>query len=284
MVSTRRAVFVTLPVFFTLVAVVFQVVTCVGGLDRAGLRDLYFLRMNTSNIVPASETPYASTLNTVAQRLGLQNFYQTSLFTYCYGNATTNGTTLGPVTGCNASSIHYAFSPVKIIENSLAIGAQVNVPTDVQNAMTLIDRASTALKVLCIAGACLAFVVLLLSPCVYASRLGTFFVWLIAVLSFLANTAAAVVAQIMYTVVRNIINEDVTEFNVIVTLGTTLFALIWVAAGASILCMLLMTFAICCCPPHPHDRLSHRDRKRLDKERIAALSPSTLSTSTMGRR
>lgn len=268
-----RGLFVSLAIFFAVVTVVFQVVTTIGGLDRAGLRDLYFLRINTTSIIPTTRTPLAGALNTIASELGLQDYYQTSLWTYCYGrieNANVND--FGPIAGCNATSTSYYFNPIEIIANSLYTGATVTIPQDIQNDLDLIRRFSTALKALCIAGACLGFLTLVFSPAAFVSRLASFFVSLLALLSALCNTVAAIIAQILFVIVRNVINDNIQDLNVEASLGTTLFALIWVAAGASILSFFLLTFTICCCAPGSNGGRRSRRRERELAEKEAQLA------------
>ena len=253
-----RSVIVSLAVFLAVVTVVFQVVTTIGGLDRTGLRDLYFLRINTTNIVPETRTPLAGVLNTVASELGLQDYYQTSLWTYCYGRIANNDVAdFGPIAGCNASSTSYYFNPVDIISQSLYSGASVAIPEDIQNDLDLIRRFSTALKALCIAGACLGFLTMVFALAAYGSRLASFFTSIVAFLSAACNVVAAVIAQVLFVIVRNVINNNIEDLNVEASLGTTLFALIWVAAGASLVTFVLLLFTICCCSPG--------DRKRRDR-------------------
>ena len=71
--------------FFLFVAVIFLILLQISGTsNRHLLRDWYFIRLDLSNIVPSS-VPNFALINTIAQTLGLHDFYQVGLWNFCEG-------------------------------------------------------------------------------------------------------------------------------------------------------------------------------------------------------
>lgn len=103
--------------FFLFVSVVFLVLVQIGGVrNRSIIRDWYFIRLDLSNIVPSS-VPNFALINTIAQTLGLHDFYQVGLWGFCEGNEGEG------VTFCSKPQTLYWFNPVEILRNELLAGA-----------------------------------------------------------------------------------------------------------------------------------------------------------------
>jgi hypothetical protein len=68
-----------------LLSFVFLVLILIGNThDRSVLRDIYFFKLDLSNIIPLS-APNAMLINSIAQTLGLHDFYQVGLWNFCEG-------------------------------------------------------------------------------------------------------------------------------------------------------------------------------------------------------
>jgi len=103
--------------FFLLCSVVFLILVEVGNTKSTGLvRDWYFLRLDVSNVVPAS-VPNFTLLNSIARSLGLHDFYQVGLWNFCEGYKAQG------VTYCSPTQTLYYFNPVAIIQSELLAGA-----------------------------------------------------------------------------------------------------------------------------------------------------------------
>lgn len=103
--------------FFLFVSVIFLILVNIGGTyNKAVIRNWYFLKLDLSNIVPAS-VPNSGLINTIAQTLGLHDFYQIGLWGYCsgYGNE--------GVTFCSEPKTLYWFNVVEILTDELLAGA-----------------------------------------------------------------------------------------------------------------------------------------------------------------
>lgn len=100
-----------------LVSVVFLILVEVGNTSVGkNLNKIYFLKINVSDIIPVS-VPDANLINSIAQSLGLHDFYTVGLWNYCEGY-TNEGTT-----SCSSPETLYWFNPVEIIQSQLLAGA-----------------------------------------------------------------------------------------------------------------------------------------------------------------
>ena len=80
------------------------------------LNKIYFISIDLADVIPTS-VPNASIINSIAQTLGLHDFYNVSLWGYCEGYFGQG------VTDCSKNEALYWFDPVKIILGELLVGA-----------------------------------------------------------------------------------------------------------------------------------------------------------------
>ena len=100
-----------------LLAVIFLVLVEIGNIsNKAVIRNTYFLQINLANVIPET-VPNAVLINSIAQSIGLHDFYQVGLWNYCAGY---NGQ---GITDCSTPQTLYWFNPVQIILNQLLAGA-----------------------------------------------------------------------------------------------------------------------------------------------------------------
>lgn len=116
--ATRtRKTFALLTSFFLFIAVIFLVLLEIGGVrNQSIIRNWYFIRLDLSDIVPSS-VPNFQLINTIAQTLGLHDFYQVGLWGFCEGYEGQG------VTFCSEPETLYWFNPIEIIQNELLAGA-----------------------------------------------------------------------------------------------------------------------------------------------------------------
>jgi hypothetical protein len=116
--ATRtRKTFALITSFFLFVAVIFLILLQISGTyNKTLLRDWYFIRLDLSNVVPSS-VPNFALINTIAQTLGLHDFYQVGLWNFCEGYKGEG------VTYCSHPETLYWFNPVEILRNELLAGA-----------------------------------------------------------------------------------------------------------------------------------------------------------------
>ncbi len=116
--ATRtRKIFAILTSVFLFVAVIFVIMVEIGNTsNRSILRNIWFIKLNVTNVVPASFAQ-AGLVNSIARTLGLHDFYQVGLWNFCEGYNSQG------VTGCSPTQTLYWFNPVQIIVNELLAGA-----------------------------------------------------------------------------------------------------------------------------------------------------------------
>lgn len=116
--ATRtRKRFALLSALCLFISVIFLILVQLGNTyNRAVLRDIYFIKLDLSRIVPDA-IPNAPLLNTIARTLGLRDFYQVGLWNYCEGYRGEG------VTYCSTPRTLYWFNPVQILMSQLLAGA-----------------------------------------------------------------------------------------------------------------------------------------------------------------
>jgi hypothetical protein len=100
-----------------LISVVFIILVEIGNTSvNRTLNRIYFINIDLSNIVPLS-VPDATLINSIAQTIGLHDFYTVGLWNFCEGY---NGE---GTTDCSNPRTLYWFDPVSILQNELLSGA-----------------------------------------------------------------------------------------------------------------------------------------------------------------
>lgn len=84
--------------------------------NKPVLRDTYFFKLDTANVIPES-VPNALLINSIAQSIGLHDFYQVGLWNYCEGYDDSG------ISDCSNPKALYWFDPVSILLNELLAGA-----------------------------------------------------------------------------------------------------------------------------------------------------------------
>ena len=115
--TRNRLIFSLLTSLLFLIALVFLILVELGNTAayHAVVGSIYFLKLDLSHIIPQA-VPQATLINSIARTLGLHDFYQVGLWSYCegYGN---------DITDCSKPKTLYWFNPVEIILNQLLAGA-----------------------------------------------------------------------------------------------------------------------------------------------------------------
>lgn len=116
--ATRtRWIWALLSALLLLISVIFLILVEVGNIgDRAVSRDTYFISIDLSHIVPVS-VPNSLLINSIAQTLGLNDYYHVGLWNYCAGNIGTG------LQYCSKPTTLWWFNPVEIIQSQLLAGA-----------------------------------------------------------------------------------------------------------------------------------------------------------------
>jgi len=233
---TRKLSIITSILLF--LAVIFLIVVEIGSTSVGNLTSIYFLRLNLSRIVPSS-VPNAVLLNTIAQSIGLHDFYQVGLWNFCEGNVG------GGITHCGKPHTLYWFDPVSILLNELLAGATIAIPAQVVTYLHILKVASQVMFGLFMTGIVLCFVVAILLPfcrrgaAIFGASVGT-------LLACLCTTLATIIATAIFTIIT-IAATSVTELNIGAEVGKLMLGLMWTASGLTIVAFLLQSTLCCCC-------------------------------------
>lgn len=104
-----------------LITVVFLIVVELGNTQVGRLNNVYFIHLDLANIIPVS-APNSNLINSIAQTLGLHDFYTVGLWNFCEGY---NGQ---GTTDCSPTQTLYWFNPVEILQSELLAGATSTSP------------------------------------------------------------------------------------------------------------------------------------------------------------
>ncbi|KAJ5297867.1 hypothetical protein PENANT_c012G10279 [Penicillium antarcticum] len=265
--------------FLYLVAWIFLVLVVIGNIsNKPVIRSTYFLYLDLSNIIPVS-VPNAVLINSIAQSIGLHDFYTVGLWNFCegyYGQG---------ITHCSKPETLYAFNPVDIILNELLSGASIALPSDIQEPLALARTASHWMFGLLLAAAVLNFVMIFVGPLAVSSRhpqtvkywadaynpvngngehapggkpphRRRTFIWLRAlpllILTFftaLITIVGSAVATVMFVIFANVFSNADPSINIKAHVGTQMLVFMWIASGFSLLAFILQIGSCCaaCC-------------------------------------
>ncbi|KIW42458.1 uncharacterized protein PV06_06007 [Exophiala oligosperma] len=237
-----------------LLSTIFLILVEIGNInDKAVIRSTYFLRISLADIIPSS-FPNAAFINSIAQTIGLHDFYQVGLWNFCEGYDDQG------ITYCSPAKTLYWFNPVDIILNELLAGASITLPTEVVDVLNLVKLASRWMFVCFLIGTILSFLCVFLAPLGFSKRprwqhkaRRIFFRQLpITVLTFAAllfTAAASVIATVMFVIFQDKFS-GAEDLNIRAYLGKPMLAFMWVATGFNLMGFLMQIgtcCGVCCC-------------------------------------
>ncbi|KAK5138312.1 hypothetical protein LTR08_003373 [Meristemomyces frigidus] len=239
--ATRtRLCWALLTSFLLLISVVFIILVEIGSTGaKPVLKDIYFLKLDLTNIIPLT-VPDAVLINSIAQSLGLHDYYSVGLWGYCEGYVGQG------ITQCSKPKTLYWFNPVEIIQSELLAGASIALPAQISSILGLIRVVSHWMFGLYLAGVCLSFVMMFLVPLSVFTRWATFPIMFFTFFAALCTTVATVVATVLFVIAKNAVTS-VSQINISANIGVEMFAFMWIGAATSILAWLIMLGQCCCC-------------------------------------
>ena len=240
--ATRtRLLFAIFTSLLFLIALVFLVLVEIGNISASSsiLGSIYFIKLDLSDIVPQS-VPNFQLVNSIARTLGLHDFYQVGLWNYCQGYG-------DEITDCSDPQALYWFNPVEIILSQLLAGATIALPTAILDALDLVKLASQWMFSLFMAGACCSFVAIFVMPLSVYTRWATLPIAIFAFLSALMTTAATLIATVMFLIFKNVVQDAEEDINIEASLGTKMFAFMWIAAVCTMVGWIVQLSLCCCC-------------------------------------
>ncbi|KAF2740685.1 hypothetical protein EJ04DRAFT_481892 [Polyplosphaeria fusca] len=226
--------------FFLFITVIFLILVEIASTrNTSNINSWYFIRIDLSHIIP-NTVPNFTLINTIAQSLGLHDFYQVGLWGFCEGYKAQG------VTFCSNPQALYWFNPVEILRNELLAGASINLPADINDILDLIKIASQVMFGFFLTSACLSFVLMFVVPFSVFSRWAALPIAILTFINALLVTVASIIGTAMFIIFRNVI-AGVSELNISATIGSYLFGFMWTATAFAIFAWLVQTGLCCCC-------------------------------------
>jgi len=200
-------------------------------------------------------------ITSIAQELGVHDFYSYHLMDYCEGyykpgpvaNATLSKSDISKnVTSCSNETGFWNFDPREIIQRELNESghSSINLVTDLDwpedinkglHALRVAARAMFVLYCIAIAFIGIAFIVAVISI-FFAGRLSALFNVVIDWLAFIVVGIASAIATAIVVKGTDIINDHGHEIGVSAQRGTKFLIITWVATGLMLLASMVWCF------------------------------------------
>ncbi|KKF93358.1 SUR7 family protein pun1 [Ceratocystis platani] len=207
----------------------------------AGVRGLYFYRLELANIIPES-SPNSQLLNSVARSLGLHDFYQVGLWNFCEGYNDEG------ITYCSPRKAFYWFNPVDVIMSELLAGAQIALPMELVNALTLLRIASKVMFALFLIGIILNFLLIFASLLAIRSRAWSIPLISLSLISTLMIGAATILGTVMSVTAKYAVQLQ-SELNIRGVISSAMLAAMWIASILTAASFFMHCSLGCCLRP-----------------------------------
>jgi hypothetical protein len=265
-----------------IISLVFLILVMIGNInDMPVIRNTYFLRINLANVIP-NTVPNAVFINSIAQSIGLHDFYQVGLWNYCEGYI------YDGITHCSNAQTLYWFDPVEIILNQLLAGASIALPTEVTDILDIVKLASEWMFACFLVGTCLTFICIFVCPMGFSKKprwqhkarrifLRQLPITIVAFLAALFTTVATVIATVMFVIFRNTF-AGAADLNIEAHIGSEMYAFMWIAAGFNLIGFFMQIgtcCGVCCCTGRKKaERLSRHaiETQQVQNSRLRASS------------
>jgi hypothetical protein len=146
---------------------------------------------------------------------------------------------------------------VETLLDELLSGATIALPADISNILKLIRIASHIMFGFFLTGIFMNLVSIFIAPIALYSRWWSFPLTIWTFIAALLTTAAAIIGTVMAVVFRNVATSQ-TSLNIGASIGTDMFAFMWIGAGASIIGFVIHLGMSCCCASRRDVRTGRR--------------------------
>jgi hypothetical protein len=233
---------------------IFLILVLIGNINNnVVIRSTYFLKIELANIIPAS-VPNAIFINSIAQSIGLHDFYQVGLWNFCEGY---NGQ---GITHCSKTKTLYWFNPIDIILNELLAGASITLPTEIIEVLHLVRLASAWMFCCFLVGTCLTFLCILFAPMGFSHKprwqhkakrifLRQLPITILTFAALLFTAAASVIATVMFFIFSDKFS-GAADLNIHANLGVPMLAFMWIGTGFNLIGLIMQIgtcCGVCCC-------------------------------------
>ncbi|GAB1313927.1 SUR7/PalI family-domain-containing protein [Madurella fahalii] len=219
---------------------IFLVLVLIGNTyPRAVLNSIYFFKLDLADIIPMS-VPNARLINSIAQSIGLHDFYQVGLWNFCEGYENVG------LTYCSEPQTLYWFNPVEILMSELLAGATIALPTQIITILSVLRISSQIMFGFFFTACILTFFLIFLSPFAVSSKWVSLPLAFTSFLSMMLALSASAVATAI-SLAFKYAAEAQSELNIRAEVGVKMFAFMWLATGFSIWAFAVHAGMGCCC-------------------------------------
>ncbi|KAK4190647.1 SUR7/PalI family-domain-containing protein [Podospora australis] len=251
--KTRR-IFALTATFAYIVSWIFLVLVMIGNTyPKAVLDSIYFFKLDLADIIPMS-IPNASLINSIAQSIGLHDFYQVGLWNFCEGYIYQG------ITYCSPPQRLYWFNPVEIIMSELLAGATIALPTEILTILSVLRITSQIMFGFFLTGAVLTFILIFLSPLATRSKWWSLPLAITSFINMVLVGAASIVGTVI-SLVFKYAAEAQKDLNIHASVGVKMFVFMWLATGFSIYGFAVHSGMGCCCASRRDLRTGRRTVK-----------------------
>lgn len=126
-----------------------------------------------------------------------------------------------------------------------------------------------------LAGACFSFVLIFVVFLSDLSKWWGFVMMILLALNAVMVIAASVIATVMFEIMKNEFQNNITQVNIGAKIGTKMFAFMWVASGCTLIAFLIHMCLACCCTSKRD--IKRRERKEMEQmaEKDMTMTPAT---------
>lgn len=248
----RTLCIIVFPMVVSLASIVFALIAFFGSYQNAmGLQKVYFMSVDFSNISSGSisgisglssdvQEAISSASSAIFNELGISTVYTAGINGYCQGGSTSN------ISKCTTPYEPYWFDLVSILETDSNTGVNITLPSNIQDYENVLHGALVGSWVSYIIGMAFVFLTIIVGFCSFHSRFGSCCAAIIGILGALFMILASGLATGAYVTYHKYFNDNFEDFGVSANLGTTAFAVSWIAAGLAVIAALFWIFSICC--------------------------------------
>ncbi|KAL2264749.1 hypothetical protein VTJ83DRAFT_7259 [Remersonia thermophila] len=238
--------------FAYLMNLIFLILVMIGNLaPRPVIDQTYFFKLVLADIIPLS-VPNARLINSIAQSIGLHDFYQVGLWNFCEGYLNRG------ITFCSRPETLYWFNPVSVLMDELLAGATVALPTALVTILDVLRVTSHIMFGFFLTTTILSFLLCVLSPSLpVRSRWWSLPIAFAAFLHMVLLIAACGAATAISAAFK-VAAEAQSELNIRAELGTRMFIFMWLATGFAVWGFGVHAGMGCCCTSRRDLRIGRR--------------------------
>lgn len=265
---------VALPFALTIGSIIFLLVGALAGVTDKSLRifriDVTNLEIDSSDVENlidklTSKRADVKTDNITASDLGLAQYYDVSLWNYCYTDQDDDR-------HCTKAKFDWASEALNtsyIEDFGSVAGVSIELPSEIKNSLKAFRQVSKWTEVAFIAAFIALAVEVVLGFFANCSSMASCCTWIVSGIAAALVCASASLATAMAAVVTGAVEASAKIYGVRAKIDTKFLSIVWIAAAFALGASLFWVFTICCCKPEHRSRgLKNKSNRNSDAEKL----------------